>query len=214
MKALIAISVLLFIAAILLYFRGSYSDLSPVMAKVAYQAEGKTYLYSADAQAGSGETVTVDQVPLYKESSSFFIQPDFTPILLDAMLRTVTLSEKLEPSFDGYFSGSRVGTHQSNVEVRATEVLGQQETVFRLSSENRQGDQLEIAWTVGTSAGPQPLAGCEVRSFWQQYRAVPGETSYSRADVLVVSLSDLAAFTGASFDYDAELEVLTIRPGA
>jgi hypothetical protein len=211
---LLPISVLLFIAASLFYFRGCYSDRSPIQAKVAVQAEGKTYLYSAYARAGSGETVPVGQMSLYKESSSFFIFPTDAPLLLDAMLGVVTLSEKKEPSFDGYFSGSDDGANRANVTVRATEVLGQQETISRLTSENRQGEKLEIAWTVSTSGAPQPLTGCELRAFWREYRVVPGETSYSKTDVLVVALSDLAAFTGASFDYDAELQVLTIRPGA
>ena len=208
------IVVALVVAASLFYFRGCYSNLSPIEVKVAYQTEGKTYLYSAYARPGRSATVPVGEISLYKEASSFFIHPSSTPILLDAMLGVVSLSEKEEPSFDGYFSGSEEGIHQADVAVRATEILGEQETVLHVNSENRQGEPLEIAWAVSTSEGPLPLAGCELRPFWRAHQVVPGETSYSKNDTLVVALSDLAEFTGASVDYDAELQVLTIRPSA
>ena len=55
-----------------------------------------------------------------------------------------------------------------------------------------------------------PKKNCENRSFWTSASETPGETSFYKRKLLVVSIQDLASFYNCSISYNKKDEVLFI----
>lgn len=55
-----------------------------------------------------------------------------------------------------------------------------------------------------------PKKNCENRSFWTSTSVTPGETSFYKRKLLVVSIQDLASFYNCSISYNKKDDVLFI----
>ncbi len=212
-KALYIVFFVSLFAIPFLIFRSCEKNISPDLAHIALQINGKTYMYTSGNYKEINKSVSMGFVPIYKDDEEYFVQPSYLNQIANTMGGNVDLFEFKEASHDGYFSVNNQDTlYHEQSEIVTTATIGEQITKTTVTLRNKANSSMSIVWSFSNKTAEYKAGkNCEVHSFWTKTTVQPGETNISTQDFLVIPLSRLAKFYGCSVSYDSETKVLFIK---
>jgi hypothetical protein len=196
-----------------LIFRSCEKNISPSLAHIALQINGKTYMYASGNYKEINKSVPMGFVPIYKDDEAYFVQPSYLNQIANTMGGNVELFEFKEASHDGYFSINNQDTlYHEQSEIVTTATIGEQIRKTTVTLRNKANSSMNISWSFSDKTSEFKAGkNCENHSFWIKTTVQPGETNISTQDYLVIPLSRLAKFYGCSVSYERETNVLFIK---
>ena len=196
-----------------LIFRSCEKNISPSLAHIALQINGKTYMYASGNYKEIKKSVSMGFVAIYKDDEAFFVRTTDLKTIANTMGGNVELFEFKEASHDGYFSVNNQDTlYHEQSDIVTTATIGEQIRKYVVTLRDKSNKTMNISWSYNQKTSEYKASkNCEIHSFWTKTTVQPGETNISTQDYLVIPLNKLAKFYGCSISYDRETNVLYIK---
>ena len=203
--------VFLMLISIPLYFI-FFQKTNPRFTKIALKTNGKTYMYCFGLNKEK-KTQPLGFILTYKDGGHYYITTNDIKAFANMMGGNIEVYSSKQPSHDGYFTNNTKDTlFQKKQETIETKNIGEQIQKHNISLLNKEKNtKMSIKWHYNQKELEYiPKKNCENRSFWTSTSVSPGETSFYKRKLLVVSIQDLASFYNCNISYNKKDDVLFI----